>query len=60
MLSIAWSAVRKDMMAQLLGQIFHTFFFLTMKPSGFPLAPMKELTVHPFATAKILLILLCR
>lgn len=35
-------------------------FFLTMKPSGFLLAHMNELTVQPFATAKILLILLCR
>lgn len=48
------------MMALFFGQIFQAFFFLTMKPPGFPLAHMNELTVQPFATAKILLILLCR
>lgn len=43
-----------------LDRSFRYFFFLTMKPSGFPLAHMNEWTVQPFATAKILLILFCR
>lgn len=40
-------------------RFFRLFFFLTMK-SVCPLAHMNEWTVQPFATAKILLILLVR
>lgn len=40
-------------------RFFRFFFFLNMK-SGFPMAHMNEWTVQPFATAKILLILLVR
>lgn len=46
------------MIALFFSLMFHTFSFLTMKPSGFPLAQVNESTVQTFATAKMLLTLL--
>lgn len=57
---VTHSTAKKSMAVPFFSQTFQTFFYLTMKLTDFPLAYVNEWTVQPFATAKILFILLCR